>query len=231
MTPSPPLKARLEPDEVVRVYERTAPWYDAWARLTESRAQRRCLEMAAVRDGESVLEVAAGTGLTFSGLLRANPQGRTLGVDLTEGMLRRARVRAARTVREVKGHQGRYELQQGDAHRLPFEDASFDLLVNNYMFDLLPEADFLPVLTEFRRVLRPGGRLVLVNMTGAERFWHGIAETVYRINPAWMGGCRGVRLAPYVEQAGFENLQREYLAQASFPSEILVARKPGKAPA
>lgn len=227
----PLLKARLEPDEVVRVYERTAPLYDTWARLTESRAQRRCLQLAAVRDGESVLEVAVGTGLTFAGLLRANPHGRTAGVDLTEGMLRRARERASLVVREVKGHEGRYELQLGDAHHVPFEDAGFDLLVNNYMFDLLPEADFLPVLAEFRRLLKPGGRLVLVNMSQAEWFWHGIAETVYRINPAWMGGCRGVRLAPFVEQAGFTGVRREYLAQASFPSEILVAHKPGITPA
>ena len=46
----------------------------------------------------------------------------------------------------------------------PMNENSFDLLINNYMFDLLPEPDFEPVLAEFGRVLKPGGRLVLANM-------------------------------------------------------------------
>lgn len=211
--------ALLDKDAVRGVYERIAPLYDAWALLTETRARRACLDLARVRDGESVLEVAVGTGMTFAELLARNPSGRNEGIDLTEGMLRRAKERARRVGR------GEFHLALGDAYALDFPDASFDLVVNNYMFDLLPEEDFPRVLAEFHRVLRPGGRLVLVNMTKGERLQHRLAEAVYRLNPALMGGCRGVTLEPFVRAAGFEVARREVAVQLTFPSEIISASR------
>lgn len=186
-----------------------------WARLTESKALLRCLELAAIRDGESVLEVATGTGLAFERILRANPSGRNEGIDLTEAMLARARKRAAKLGVD------NYRLRIGDAYALDFPDGDFDLLINNYMFDLLPQQDFVDVLTEFRRVLRPGGRLVMVNMTKGERWYNRIWERIYRINPAWLGGCRGVTILPVMEACGFIHTQREYISQMTFPSEVL----------
>ena len=88
------LPARLSKDNVPHVYRRLAPAYDLWARLTETRARARCLELAAVRDGESVLEVAVGTGLGFADILSRNPTGRNDGIDLTPQMLARARAKA-----------------------------------------------------------------------------------------------------------------------------------------
>lgn len=211
--------ALLDKDAVRGVYERIAPLYDAWALLTETRARRACLDLARVRDGESVLEVAVGTGMTFAELLARNPSGRNEGIDLTEGMLRRAQERARRVGR------GAFHLALGDAYALDFPEASFDLVVNNYMFDLLPEEDFPRVLAEFHRVLRPGGRLVLVNMTKGERLQHRLAEAVYRFNPALMGGCRGVTLEPFVRAAGFEVARREVAVQLTFPSEIISASR------
>lgn len=214
------LPTRLTKTDVRSIYERIAPLYDIWATLTESRARRRCIELAGIRNGESVLEVAVGTGLTFADILRKNPSGRTEGVDLTEGMLRRAQTRAQRAGASS------YHLAIGDAYDLAFPDRSFDLLVNNYMFDLLPEEDFARVLTEFHRVLRPGGRLVLINMAQGERLRHKLYEAIYRLRPQLLGGCRGVALAPYVEGAGFSGVQREFVTQLGFPSEIIRAARP-----
>jgi len=213
------LSARLDKTQVVEVYEKVAPIYDLWAHLTERRARERCLELAAVRDGESVLEVAVGTGTTFQRLLTANPSGRTEGIDLTAGMLRRAETKARQT------GVGGYRLAIGDAYRLEFADETFDLVVNSYMFDLLPEADFASVLGEMTRVLRPGGRLCLVNMTKGERWTQRLAETVYRVRPQWLGGCRGVRMEPHVRAAGLVVTHRELVAQLTFPSEVILARK------
>ncbi len=89
------------------------------------------------------------------------------------------------------------------------------------MFDLLPEQDFPAVLAEFRRVLRPGGRLALVNMTVGEHWYNKIWERIYRINPALLGGCRGVQILPLMEESGFANTKREYVSQMTFPSEIV----------
>jgi ubiquinone/menaquinone biosynthesis C-methylase UbiE len=201
------------------IYRRIAPVYDLWAALTETKARRRCLELAAVRDGEDVLEVAVGTGLAFEALLRGNPSGRNVGVDLTEAMLDRARRRAERIG-------GKFELVVGDAHRLDFPDHSFDVVLNSYMFDLLPEADFVPVLRELRRVLRPGGRLVVVNMAFGHRWRHRIYDAMFRRLPSLSGGCRAVELKPSVRQAGFTIVHSEFVSQLGFPSELIRAEAP-----
>ncbi len=91
------------------------------------------------------------------------------------------------------------------------------------MFDLIPERDFLTVLTEFKRVLRHGGRIVLVNMTRGQPWFNRIWDWLYGIRPSLLGGCRGVELTPYVKAAGFDEIRREYLSQLMFPSEIIYA--------
>ncbi len=217
------LEAGVARDEVSEVYRKIAPTYDLWGRLTESKARDRCLEVAAIRDGEAVLEVAVGTGLAFERVLRANPNGRNEGIDCTEAMLDRAKTKAERTGLT------NYRLRIGDAYDLDYPDASFDVLINNYMFDLIPETDFAVVLGEFARVLRPGGRLVMINMAQGERWYHGIWELVYRVKPSMLGGCRGVHLAPYLESAGFDILSGEFVSQMTFPSEVVCAVKPGDA--
>ena len=213
------MERTLSKSEVPEVYAAKAPFYDVWAALTESKARRRALELAWVRDGESVLEVAVGTGLAFAELLRRNPNGTTEGVDLTEAMLARARRRAERSPAR------RWRLRVGDAYSLDFADDTFDLLLNCYMFDLLPEEDFPRVLGEFRRVLRTGGALVLVNMTRARHWRYRLWEALYRRRPAWVGGCRGVELVGPVERAGFTVEAAELISQFGFPSEVILAVK------
>jgi ubiquinone/menaquinone biosynthesis C-methylase UbiE len=211
------LDARVPQTAIATVYGRVAWIYDVWASLTETRARAACLARAAVCDGEDVLEIAVGTGLAFRELVLANPTGRTEGIDLTEAMLARAR-------RKVAGLPGRHRLRVGDAHRLDFEDGTFSLVVNNYMFDLLPERDFLPVLREMRRVLRPDGRLVLVNMAVGDTWFERLYESVYRLSPSLMGGCRGVELAPFLPHGGFGEVRVERVSQLGFPSDIVTAR-------
>jgi len=207
--------AKIEKSRVADIYRRIAPSYDLWAWLTESKARDRCLELAAIRNGEDVLEVATGTGLAFAKILQANPAGRNEGIDLTEAMLIRAEKRAA------KSGSDNYRLRIGDAYALDFPDDSFDVLINNYLFDLLPQQDFSTVLQEFKRVLRPGGRLAMVNMTRGKRWYNGIWEGIYRIRPALLGGCRGVSLLPQLAACGFRQTGREYVSQFTFPSEVV----------
>ena len=214
------LEARIRKNDVPTVYAKLAPKHDLWGKVAESKARNRCLELANIQNREAVLEVAVGTGLAFEEILKANPDGRNEGVDLSEEMLIRARKRA-----EASGMKN-YRLNLGDAYNLEYEDNTFDILINNYMFDLLPEDDFTTVLTEFKRVLRPGGRLVLVNMAKGERWYNFIWEIVYRISPTSFGGCRGIYLLPYVESMGFKEVKREFITQMTFPSEVIFAIKP-----
>lgn len=209
--------AHIKKSRVAEIYRKVAPSYDLFARLTETRAHNLCLELAAIQDGEAVLEVPVGTGLAFEKILSANPSGRNEGIDLTEAMLIRADKRAA------KSGSDNYRLRVGDAYDLDFPDNDFDVLVSNYLFNLLPQQDFGAVLNEFKRVLRPGGRLVMINMTKGEHWCNDGWDWLYRIKPAWIGACRGVLILPHVQTSGYSQINREYVSQLTFPSEVLYA--------
>lgn len=209
------MDAKLGKDEVREVYRKYASTYDIWSGLIESKARQRCLEVADIKNGEAVLEVAVGTGILFEKILKLNPTGRNEGIDLTDEMLSRARARAQKS-----GASG-YVLKVGDAYHLQYPDNAFDVVLNNYMFDLIPEKDFVVILSEFRRVLRKGGRIALVNMTKGSRWFNAVWEWLYKIRPSLLGGCRGVELKPYLEAVGFEKVRREYVRQMLFPSEVI----------
>lgn len=214
------MDAKLNQAQVRETYRQFARTYDIWGNLMESRARRCCLELADIKNGESVLEVAVGTGILFEKLLQLNPNGRNEGIDITEAMLHRAKLRARKSGAVA------YVLKIGDAYHLDYPNDCFDVLLNNYMFDLIPEQDFATILAEYKRVLCPGGRLVLVNMTKGSRWFNAMWEFLYKIRPSLLGGCRSVELAPYLKKAGFIKVQRQYVSQLGFPSEVNYGVKP-----
>lgn len=214
---SPP--ARLDAPAVRSAYRGIAPIYDIWGRLTESKAQDICAGWISRETDPVVIDVATGTGTLLERVLRSMPGAIAIGLDLTDAMIDRAKTRTERFGE-------RCLLAQADAHGLPLPDRCADVLSNNYMFDLLPESDFAPILSEFVRVLKPGGKLALINMTrpvsAIEKFW----ETLYRIHPPLLGGCRGVSMELHVVAAGFDVLACERVSQFAFPSELILARAP-----
>ena len=207
-------------DDIPKIYRSIAPIYDLWGMLTETTARKRCLDLAQINNGEKILEVAVGTGSAFTEILKKNQSGQNNGIDLTNEMLGRAKKKA-----EKLGLKN-YHLTLGDAYHLAYDNNSFDLVFNNYMFDLLPERDFSLVLSEFKRVLRPGGRLLMANMTKSMHWYNSIWEVVYGLSPSLLGGCRGVCFLPYIESTGFINTRREFISQMTFPTEIICGMKP-----
>ena len=211
------LDAKVSQKDIGAVYDKLSKVYDLWSMLTESRARARAIELAGIRDGQAILEVAVGTGHAFQEIVKRNPSGKNTGIDLSEGMLAKAKKRLA----ELPG--AKYTLSQGTAFDLPAASGSVDLLMNNYMFDLIAYDDMDKVLGEFRRVLKKGGKLVLVNMTVGESLWTKVYDLVYRLYPKAIGGCRGVKLAEKLQEQGFTVERREYYHQLLFPSEVIVA--------
>jgi ubiquinone/menaquinone biosynthesis C-methylase UbiE len=190
------LKARVSQADAGKLYDRLAGVYDIWSYLTEAHARKRSLELADMRDGQAILEVAVGTGLAFVEMVKLQLAGCS-----------------------------NYELFVANALDIPAEDQSFDVLLNNYLFDLLEEDDWPRVLKEFYRVLKPGGKLVVVYMTFGQKLGSGIYQKLYRLSPSLMGGCRGIRLSGHPETHGFEVKVRQYVQQFFFPSEVLLATK------
>jgi ubiquinone/menaquinone biosynthesis C-methylase UbiE len=213
------MEARVSQSEIPAVYDKLSKTYDIWGKLAETRARDRAIELADIRDGQTILEVAVGTGLGFYEIVQRNPNGTNIGVDISRGMLQKAEKRLGKLAAV------NYELKIGDAFSLDQETESVDLLVNNYMFDLIAFEEMDAILEEFKRVLKTGGKLILVNMTEGESFGSGIYSLIYRLSPRSFGGCRGVKLADNLQAHGFEVKTREYFQQWWFPSEVILACK------
>ena len=216
---TPGRAAQIPQDQVAGLYNRLAWIYDIWAALTESKARARALALADIGDGDQVLEVAVGTGLAFAEVVRRNPSGRNVGIDLSPGMLGKAEGRMRRH------GLGNFELSVGNALNIREADASFDVLLNNYMFDLMARDHWPRVLGEYHRVLKPGGRLVMSGMTPGEGSGSGIYDRLYTLSPRLMGGCRGIHMTGPLEESGFSVLSRDYVQQMLCPSEIILAVK------
>jgi phosphatidylethanolamine/phosphatidyl-N-methylethanolamine N-methyltransferase len=147
----------LDTDLVAKAYGRWAPVYDLVFGPVFDRGRKAAIE-AAERIGGRILEVGVGTGISLPDYSRAN---RIFGVDISEGMLKKARERVAELgLTQVEG------LAVMDAHRLDFPDNSFDVVVAQYVISAVhdPEA----TLDEFIRVLRPGGEIIILSRISAE---------------------------------------------------------------
>ena len=132
-------------------------------------------------------------------------------------MLEKAEKRISKT------GQKNYRLHLGDCKHLSFEEGAFDILMNQYLFDILPGEDFVPILLEFKRVLKEGGRIVLVNMTKGGKWAHPFYEGLYKLKPPFLAGCRGMLLQPFLENLGFKDFKREFVSKFGFPSEVIQA--------
>jgi ubiquinone/menaquinone biosynthesis C-methylase UbiE len=213
------MEARVPQSEIPAVYDTLSKTYDIWGKLAETRARSRALDLADIHDGQKILEVAAGTGLAFYEIVKKNPNGINIGIDISNGMLQKAEKR----LQSLSG--ANYRLETGNAFKIAEESQHFDLLVNSYMFDLIAFNEMDRVLAEFKRVLKKDGKLILANMTMGETFGSGIYSLIYRMSPKIFGGCRGVRLSEKLQQNGFQVITREYHQQLLFPSEVILALK------
>jgi ubiquinone/menaquinone biosynthesis C-methylase UbiE len=113
--------AKLNKPDVIDFYSKTAFVYDIGGAMTETKARQRAMSLARIKNGDAVLEVALGTGLTFREILKANPNGENIGIDLTPAMLERAKLKAVRSGTK------NYQITVGDAYNLQFPDQHFDL--------------------------------------------------------------------------------------------------------
>ena len=199
--------------KVVRVWDSAAPRYDRSMGLLERFWFDGGREWLAARVSGKVLEVAIGTGRNLD-YYPANVS--VTGVELSPGMLAFARQRAADLGRTV-------DLYEGDAEQLPFGDDTFDTVVCALSLCSIP--DPAAAIGEMRRVLKPGGKLLLLDHIGSS-WWpiRALQWLVEQVTRRAAGEYWTRRPLPLVEAAGLEILETERLKAGTI--ERVAARKP-----
>lgn len=144
--------------------------YDAllWVltRGGERRFRDHIVDLAGVGLGESVLDVGCGTGsLAFAAKRRAGQNGEVQGVDPSAEMIGRATAKATKTGADVG-------FRRAEIEALPFPDATFDVVLGTLMLHHLTEDGRREGIREIRRVLKPGGRFLAVDIGGSKGHRH-----------------------------------------------------------
>ena len=201
------------------VWDRVSVHYDRQLWLERS-AVRAAAELLAPGSGERVLDVGTGTGEVLRQLaLRPEAPREVVGVDASAVMLAR-----------VSHLPAGWSVQVADARCLPIGDGEFDTAAASYVLHVLADADVPVVLAELRRVLRPGGRLVLVTpgvpAHGPVRLLALALDRLAARRPSRYGGLRALDPRPALERAGFD-IERVRWSLRGYPSICVLARARG----
>lgn len=213
------LERGLNERKTKKEFKRVLWIYDFWGRLTEKKAARNVLKLADIKNGSTLLDVACGTGEMLEKIVRINPDGTNIGVDLSPDMLTKAKRKLSTIDR------GNFELQEGNALHLDFPENTFDIVINNYMVDLMPLETFDKIAEQFFNILKPNGKIVISTFSfgtnKVHKFWYWLAKTF----PSLLTGCRPVSFKNHLIKAGFEIITILEVSQNTFPSEVIEARK------
>ncbi|MEO6755002.1 MAG: class I SAM-dependent methyltransferase [Chthoniobacteraceae bacterium] len=203
-------------------YNKISRVYDMLSERSEGPMRKAGLELLKIRAGESVLEIGFGTGHSLVAIAKAvGPKGKVFGLDLSDKMLALAKANLAKA-RVLD----RATLRRGDAAKLPFADARMDAVFMSFTLELFDTPEIPTVLAECKRVLRPGGRIVVVGMSkdGKHDALVGVFEWTHKHFPNFFD-CRPIYVRESLERAGF-TIVKAMKKHMWVPVEIILGVKP-----
>lgn len=218
---------------MVLTRSQTRAFYDRFGAKQDSQAFYEDVALdeliahAAFGEAVQVFELGCGTGRLALRLLaeRLSPRASYLGLDLSRTMTGIATRRLA-----PFGDRAKVVLADG-AGSFPLADGSVDRVVSTYVLDLLAEEDIRQTISEARRVLSPDGRLCLVSLTQgvtlSSRIVCALWSALFRLHPLLVGGCRPIRLVPFLDRHLWSIEYRNVVIRFGVPSEVIIAKAVG----
>jgi demethylmenaquinone methyltransferase/2-methoxy-6-polyprenyl-1,4-benzoquinol methylase len=220
---SPPAILRVfqSKDQTRAFYNKISRVYDLLADRSEAPVRQAGLDLLKARAGESVLELGFGTGHSLVSLAQAvGPSGKAFGLDLSDQMAKLAKANLAKA-----GLLDRAKIRCGDATQLPYPASSMDAVFMSFTLELFDTPEIPKVLGECKRVLRPGGRIVVVGMSkeGPKDPLVNVFEWTHRHFPNFLD-CRPIYVRRALAEAGF-TIRKALAKHMWIPVEIILGVK------
>ena len=181
--------------------EKMVPSYDSYMKKVTFGRERilreETVNLAQVKAGDCVLEIGCGTGtLTLAAKRKAGPSGKAFGIDIIPGMIEASQRKAAEANEDIT-------FRSGSIDDIPFPANQFDVVMCSFMIFHMSEKTRRKGLAEIQRVLKPGGRLLVVDMALPAQ---PVAKAIVR--RLFGGAPPDLReLLPLMDAAGFSDLE------------------------
>ncbi len=202
-------------------YSNLSRFYD-WLASSEKRFVRLGLGLLRPRPGERILEIGFGTGYAQQYIAQSVKNGLSAGLDISIGMGRVAQRRLSRA-----GLLDQVDLMQSDTLPIPCQEGVFDGVYTSFTLELFDSPLIPAVLGEIRRVLKPGGRLVVVSLSKDQQLGliGKIYESFHDRFPKW-ADCRPIPVKFLVKDAGFTIQDSRNYTMWGLPVGMVLATGP-----
>jgi ubiquinone/menaquinone biosynthesis C-methylase UbiE len=191
-----------EDNEMKIAMEKMVPSYDSYMRKItfgrEGTLRETTVRLAQVKPGDCVLEVGCGTGtLTLAAKRQAGPSGKAFGIDIIPGMIEYSQRKAAQANEDVT-------FQFGSIDDIPFPANQFDVVFCSFMIFHMSETKRRKGIAEIYRVLKPNGRLLVVDLALPER---GLSRAIAKVLLGFMINHDLRELLPLMEASGYSDVE------------------------
>ena len=222
------LPAPRTKEEAKEYYDRFSKFYDYTLGPLGRKYSGMALERLSVVEGETVLEIGFGTGHFLKQIAKlVGSTGKAYGIDISPAMLGKTKKRL-----EKEGLANRTELCCGDATYLPFDERTFDAVFMSFTLEVFDTPEIHGVLAQIKKVLKPGGRLGIVDMSkeNGNTIFLKVYEWLHKKCPKYFGS-RPIYAEQCLINAGYQIKNKEKIKIFRLPAEIIVAIKamPGNA--
>ena len=209
-------------EEAKQAYDRLSKFYDYTLGLLGRKYSEMALERLSLVEGETVLEIGVGTGHCLkwiAGLV--GPAGKACGIDISSSMIERTKKRL-----EKEALANRAELCCAEATCLPFNEGAFDAVFMSFALEVIDTPEIPSVLARIKEVLKPGGRLGILDMSreNGKSVFLKLYEWMHNRCPKYLGS-RPIYAEQCLIDAGYQIRSKERIRIFRLPAEIIVAIK------